>query len=79
MKASIVDLRYRMNDVIKALARHEPVEVLYHNKQIGTIIPTKNNAPNERVQAHPFFGMAAHEHTTVENMVHNLRGGRYVI
>lgn len=32
MQASIVDLRYRMNDILKALARNEEVEILYHGK-----------------------------------------------
>ena len=32
MKASIVDLRYRMNDVLKALERSEDVDILYHGR-----------------------------------------------
>lgn len=29
MKASIVDLRYHMKEILKALDRNEPVEILY--------------------------------------------------
>ncbi|MCX7116739.1 MAG: type II toxin-antitoxin system Phd/YefM family antitoxin [Legionellales bacterium] len=76
MKASIVDLRYHMHDVIKALDRNESVEILYHRKKIGVITPTKNESP-EKVQDHPFFGMAAHNELSVEDVMQQLRGGRY--
>ena len=33
MKATIVDLRYRMKDVISALKRNEKVYILYHGKE----------------------------------------------
>ena len=39
MKASVVDLRYRMKDVLKALRRRESVEILYHGKTAGIILP----------------------------------------
>ena len=39
MKASVVDLRYKMNDILKALDRNETVSVLYHGKMKGVIIP----------------------------------------
>jgi len=37
MKANVVDLRYKMNDVLKALDRNEQVTVLYHGKVKGII------------------------------------------
>jgi len=43
MKASIVDLRYKMNEVIKALERNETVTVLYHGKEKGVITPVKRD------------------------------------
>ena len=33
MKASIVDLRYKMNTILKALDRNEAVTILYHGKE----------------------------------------------
>jgi len=42
MKASVVDLRYKMNDILKALERNEEVTVLYHGKVKGVIVPAKN-------------------------------------
>ena len=32
MKASIVDLRYKMKEVLAALKRNETVHILYHGK-----------------------------------------------
>ena len=29
MKASVVDLRYKMNDILKALDRNEKITILY--------------------------------------------------
>ena len=39
MEASVVDLRYKMKDVLEALERRETVRILYHGKLKGTIIP----------------------------------------
>jgi hypothetical protein len=39
MKATVVDLRYKMNDVLKALDRNEKVTVLYRGKVKGVLIP----------------------------------------
>ena len=38
MQATIVDLRYQMNDVLKALDRNEDVEILYRGKKRGTLV-----------------------------------------
>ena len=37
MKATVVDLRYRMKEVLKALDRNEDVKILYHGKTKGVI------------------------------------------
>lgn len=57
MKASILDLRYRMKDVLKALKRNEKVEILYHGKTKGVIMPKRKAKTKHRVTEHPFFGM----------------------
>jgi len=79
MKASIVDLRYRMNEILKAVDRNEQVTILYHGKVKGVIKP--NLSPNlsktrKRVSDHPFFNMAPSK-KTVHEMMTDLRGGRY--
>ena len=76
MKASIVDLRYKMNDIIKALERNEQVTILYRGKEKGTIIPKKTTL-KLKVTDHPFFGMLSSEKDTVEEKIEFLRGPRY--
>jgi len=64
MKASFVDLRYKMNEVLKALDRREKVTLIYHNKVKGTIVPTKSGQMTT-VAEHPFFNMAREEQEIV--------------
>ena len=76
MKASIVDLRYKMKDVIKALDRNEEVTVLYHGKVKGIIMPVTKKT-NKKVQDHPCFGMNKNSEMSVEEEMKHLRKGRY--
>ena len=77
MKATIVDLRYKMNDVLKALDRNEKVTVLYRGKVKGTLIPS-NNKTKQKITDHPFFGMSANsKDISVKNIMDGLRGSRY--
>ncbi len=76
MQASIVDLRYRMKDILRALERRERVTILYHGKVKGTIVPAERDA-EPRVTAHPFFGMRADDARPVEKVIDALRGGRF--
>jgi antitoxin (DNA-binding transcriptional repressor) of toxin-antitoxin stability system len=39
MKASIVDLRYHMQDVLRAIDRGETVTVLYRGKEKARLVP----------------------------------------
>lgn len=75
MKASVVDLRYRMKDVLKALERNEEVSILYHGKLKGVIKPYMNTA-TMAVTDHPFFN-SFHGGQSVEEEMESLRGGRY--
>lgn len=59
MKASIVDLRYRMKDVLKAIDRGEPVTILYRGKEKARIVPIKAEKPKMRIEDHPACGMWA--------------------
>jgi hypothetical protein len=76
MQASIVDLRYRMKDILRALERRETVTILYHGKVKGTIMPAARGV-EPRVTAHPFFGMKADDARPMEQVVAELRGGRF--
>lgn len=76
MNASIVDLRYKMNEVLGALARRERVNICYHGKVKGVIVPAEER-PGVKASKHPFFGMASDEKKAVEQLMEDLRGGRY--
>ena len=75
MEATVVDLRYRIKDVLKALERNEEVNILYHGKVKGTITPVRSPG-SVRVREHPFFNMSPVERGVHEEM-DELRGGRY--
>ena len=76
MKATVVDLRYKMNDVLKALDRNEKVTVLYRGKIKGVLVPAgeKNDL---KIKDHPFIGMLSQETKSVEEHMNELRRPRY--
>ncbi len=77
MEAGVVDLRYRMKDILKALDRKETVTIMYHGKKKGIITPTSSSR-DIRVTEHPFFGMMADDtERSVEAEIDELRGDRY--
>lgn len=78
MEASVVDLRYKMNEVLKALDRNEQVTILYHGKVKGVIKPMQPKT-TQKVQDHPFFGVFKPEQISVEEKMDQLRGSRYDI
>jgi antitoxin (DNA-binding transcriptional repressor) of toxin-antitoxin stability system len=57
MKASIVDLRYHMKDVLRAIDRGETVTVLYRGKEKARLVPMEEKKPPVRAQDTPMFGM----------------------
>lgn len=75
MQATIVDLRYHMNKVLKALDRNEKVEILYRGKRKGILVSCKD-AARGNVLSHPFFNSRTPEHS-VEADMDRLRGGRF--
>jgi len=76
LKASIVDLRYKTNDILKALDRNESVTVLYHGKVKGIIKPARERS-ELKVKEHPFFGMCSELETAVLEELENLRKPRH--
>lgn len=58
MKASALDFRRRMKDILQALDKNETVTILYRGKKKGIILPAGLKKPEGRpVSAHPAFGM----------------------
>ena len=75
MNASVIDLRYKMNDVLKALDRNEDVTILYHGKIKG-VIASHSPSSSKKVTEHAFFNMIDAE-KSVEDQMNQLRGGRF--
>ena len=64
MKASVLDLRRRMKDVLDSLRRNEPVTLLRRGKVVGTIQPPGGALDSpagqpgpRRASSHPAFGL----------------------
>lgn len=76
MQATILDLRYKMKDVLKALNRRERVKILYHGKVKGVIEPS-GAASGLSLKNHPFFAMHKDEKEKVQAVMERLRGGRH--
>ena len=76
MKASIVDLRYKTKEVLKALERNESVTVLYHGKVKGVITPA-NTQSAAKVEDHAFFGMNRKSEDTVLEELDSVRKPRH--
>ncbi len=77
MKASIVDLRYNMSEIRKALKQNEPVKIYYHGKLEGTIIPAQATQKTKKVEDHPFFGQHKTSKLSVTKTMDLLRSSRY--
>ncbi len=76
MKATVLDLRYKMKEVLRALDRREKVTILYHGKVKGTIIPAGADK-TMKVKDHPFFKLAEKETTSVAEQMEDLRKSRF--
>lgn len=79
MKASVMDLRYHMKDILRALKRNEKVTIFYHGKEAGILIPPPNKKPWMNVAEHPFFGSGKKKLSkkSMEEIMDEIRGPRY--
>jgi antitoxin (DNA-binding transcriptional repressor) of toxin-antitoxin stability system len=76
MVASIVDLRYKTKEILRALDRNEEVRILYRGQAKGRIIPDRGKDDKVKVEAHAFFGSSKTDES-VDDVIETLRGGRY--
>jgi antitoxin (DNA-binding transcriptional repressor) of toxin-antitoxin stability system len=82
MQATILDLRRRMPEVLRALDRHEEVTILYRGKKRAVLVPaeavTDTRERNKVITDHAAFGMWASRDdlTDVATHVRTLRRGR---
>jgi antitoxin (DNA-binding transcriptional repressor) of toxin-antitoxin stability system len=77
MQASILDLRYHMKEILQALKRNETVDILYHGKHQGTIIPYHAEKKKLNTKEHAYFGMSSSKQKSVAKQMEELRGGRF--
>jgi len=78
MEASIVDLRYKTSEILKALDKNESVTVKYHGKIKGIIEPVKRTMTS-KVKDHPFFAMYKEPENSVLEELENLRSPRHAL
>nr|VFJ96765.1 MAG: hypothetical protein BECKLFY1418B_GA0070995_108911 [Candidatus Kentron sp. LFY]VFK00758.1 MAG: hypothetical protein BECKLFY1418A_GA0070994_11246 [Candidatus Kentron sp. LFY]VFK23307.1 MAG: hypothetical protein BECKLFY1418C_GA0070996_11394 [Candidatus Kentron sp. LFY] len=57
MEASILDLRYKMKDVLCAVDRNEVVAITYRGKTKAILKPVPEERSRIDPTTHPFFGM----------------------
>lgn len=80
MKASILDLRYHMKNILQALDRNETVRILSHGKEKGLIIPVGKALPAEgKIYQHEAFGIwkKHNEKKNVSSYLRTIRKSRY--
>jgi hypothetical protein len=75
VEATILDLRYKMHDVLTALNRHEKVTIKYHGKVKGVIVPL-GAAGRRKSLEHPLFGMLKDETESPAAIVSKMRRAR---
>jgi len=81
MQATILDLRRRMPEVLRALDRHERVTILYRGKVRAVLVPA-DGRPRKKgkkhAASHHAFGMWADrtDLADVSSYVRTLRQGR---
>ena len=76
MHASVMDLRKRMREIIRALERNENVTLFYRGKKKGVIHPHRDTTAR-KVEEHRFFGAGKESQLSVEEEMNRLRGKRY--
>jgi prevent-host-death family protein len=58
MKATTLDLRYKMKDILRAIDRGETVTVSYRGKEKARLVPIEAKPAKElKPSDHPAFGM----------------------
>lgn len=77
MKVSILDLRRRIKDVLRALDRNESVTIYYRGKEKAILSPSRQQT-GKSIKDHEAFGMwrDRKDMTDVDDYVRILRKGR---
>ena len=79
MKATVLDLRYRTKDVLKAVERGETVTVLHRGKEKARILPLPSKKQRTSLRTDEAFGLwkDRKDMRNVAAFVRNIRKGRF--
>jgi len=75
MKASVMDLRYRSKEILRALGENKEVILTHRGKVKGRIVPAGKQS-GVSLAGHEAVGMWADQSEAVEEMVSRLRKPR---
>ena len=77
MRASILDLRRHMREILKALDQNESITLTYRGQEKATIVPAHGNNKGD-MQGHEAFGIWCDRHdlNNVNAAIRRLRKGR---
>lgn len=77
MKASVMDLRYRTREILRALEAKEEITLTHRGTEKGTIIPASSLSPDSKSLAdHPAVGMWADQTESVPDLIARIRQPR---
>lgn len=76
MQASIVDLRYHMSEIKKAIGNNQIISITDRGKIIADIFP-RENTKKILAEEHPFFSSTREDTQSVTEVMTALRKGRY--
>ena len=77
MKASVMDLRYRTREILRALEANEEITLTHRGTEKGTIIPTTSRPSDaESLANHPAVGMWADHQESVPALIARIRQPR---
>jgi len=79
MKATMVDLRYRTKEILRAVERGETVTLLYRGREKARVVPVASKGPRGSIQAHEAFGLwkSRKDLRDVQGYLRGLRRGRF--
>jgi antitoxin (DNA-binding transcriptional repressor) of toxin-antitoxin stability system len=81
MNATLVDLRYRTKDIMRAIERNETVHIFSHGKLKAEMTPVEAKAAKKKkpysVLDDPIFGSRKQDSEPVHDVVRRMREGRF--
>ena len=77
MKASVVDLRYRTKEILRALDAKEVITLTHRGSEKGRIVPIEQtNGDRQCFGNHPAIGMWADSTESVPDLIARIRKPR---